>query len=392
MPLPLLALFFAAFAFGTTEFVIAGVLPQVAEGLGVSIPSAGYLVSGYALGVAVGGPLLTIATARLSRKTLLVGLTVAFSIGQAACALAPDFASMLMLRVAVAAAHGVYFGVAMVVGIGLVREEQRGMAVAVILAGLTVSGVIGVPVGTAIGNVFGWRSTFWAMFMLGLVATAAMAALPRATGGSVATAGLMNEVRVLGRQQVWTCLIIMLMLMLCQFVPYTYITPLLQEVTGIDAGLVPWVLLLNGLGATIGVFIGGKLSGRHLMPSLIAMLALQAVVLALIYLVAPYPVPMVAMLTVWSGLNFAVGTPVQTRILSWTADAPNLASSLIPSGFNVGIAIAASVGAIMLSAGTPYRALPLVGVVSMSVAAMVAAFSYAWERRSGARPPVAVRA
>lgn len=390
MPLPLLALFIAAFAFGTTEFVIAGVLPQVAAGLGVSVPSAGYLVSGYALGIAIGGPLLTIATTRLSRKTLLIGLTVAFTLGQAACALAPDFFSMLLLRVATAVAHGAYFGVAMVVGVGLVRPEQRGMAVALILAGLTVSGIVGVPIGTAIGNAFGWRATFWAMFFLGIVAAVAMALLlPRGTGASAAPAGFRNEVRVLGRQQVWTCLIIMLMLMLCQFVPYTYIAPLLVEVTGLDAGLVPWVLLLNGLGATIGVFIGGKLAARHLMPSLIIMLALQAVVLAVIYAVSPYPLPMVVALTVWGGLNFAVGTPIQTRILAWTADAPNLASSLIPSGFNIGIAIAASVGAMMLSAGLPYRSLPLVGVGSMIVAVAVAVMSYAWEKRSGATPPAA---
>ena len=389
MPLPLLALFFAAFAFGTTEFVIAGVLPQVAAGLGVSVPSAGYLVSGYAIGIAVGGPLLTLLTTRLSRKTLLIGLTVAFTLGQAACALAPDFVSMLLLRVAIAVAHGAYFGVAMVVAVGLVREDQRGMAVALILAGLTVSGIVGVPVGTAIGNAWGWRATFWAMFVLGIVAILAMAALlPRGTGAGVVPAGLKNEVRVLGRQQVWTCLIVMQMLMLCQFVPYTYIAPLLVEVTGLDAGLVPWVLLLNGLGATAGVFIGGKLAGFRLMPSLITMLALQAVVLLVIYAVSPYPVPMVAALTVWGGLNFAVGTPIQTRILAWTADAPNLASSLIPSGFNVGIAVAASVGAMMLSAGFPYRSLPLVGVGSMIVAALVAAASYAWEKRSGATPPL----
>src|SRR5690606_6245412 len=177
--------------------------------------------------------------------------------------------------------------------------EQRGMAVALILAGLTVSGIVGVPIGTAIGNAFGWRATFWAMFFLGIVAAVAMALLlPRGTGASAAPAGFRNEVRVLGRQQVWTCLIIMLMLMLCQFVPYTYIAPLLVEVTGLDAGLVPWVLLLNGLGATIGVFIGGKLAARHLMPSLIIMLALQAVVLAVIYAVSPYPLPMVVALTV----------------------------------------------------------------------------------------------
>lgn len=386
---PLIALFIAAFAFGTTEFVIAGVLPQVAEGLAVSIPTSGYLVSAYAIGIAIGGPLLTLATARLSRRTLLIGLTIVFTIGQAACAVAPDFASMLALRIAVAVAHGAYFGVAMVVAVGLVRDDQRGMAVALILAGLTVSGIVGVPVGTAIGNLFGWRATFWAMCILGVVAVAAMAALlPKNTGSSAVPAGFGSEVRVLGRQQVWTCLIVMLMLMLCQFVPYTYIAPLLQEVTGLDAGLVPWVLLLNGLGATVGVFIGGKLAGWALMPSLIALLGLQSIVMIVIYAVSPYPWPMVAALTVWGGINFAVGTPIQTRILTWTADAPNLASSLIPSGFNVGIAIAASVGAMMLSAGFGYRSLPLVGVAAMIVAVSVAAASYTWEKRSGARPPV----
>ncbi len=389
MSLPLIALFIAAFAFGTTEFVIAGVLPQVADGLRVSIPTAGYLVSGYAIGIALGGPLLTLATARLPRKTLLLGLTLAFTLGQLACALAPDFTSMLLFRIAIAVAHGAYFGVAMVVAVGLVSEERRGMAVALILAGLTVSGIVGVPVGTAIGHVWGWRWTFWAMFALGLVAALAIAVmLPRQAGAAPVAVGLRKEVKALGRQQVWTSLILMLMLMLCQFVPYTYIAPLLENVTGLDAGLVPWVLLLNGLGATVGVFIGGRLSAGRLMPSLIAMLALQGVVLATVYFASPYPVPMVAALTIWGGLNFAIGTPIQTRILTWTADAPNLASSLIPSGFNIGIAIAASFGSMMLAAGYCYRMLPLVGVAAMAIATAVALASYVWERRSGAVRPL----
>ena len=193
---------------------------------------------------------------------------------------------------------------------------------------------------------------------------------------------------MLGRQQVWTSLILMLMLMIGQFVPYTYIAPLLQEVTGLDAGLVPWVLLLNGIGATLGVFVGGKLADWRLMPSLITMLALQAVVLAVMYAVSPYPLPMVAAITVWGGLNFAIGAPIQTRILGWTADAPNLASSLIPSGFNIGIALAAFIGATMLNAGYGYRSLPLLGIAAMIVATAVALWSYLSERRSGAMPPV----
>ncbi|WP_353645056.1 MFS transporter [Mesorhizobium sp. WSM2239] len=389
MSLPLVALFIAAFAFGTTEFVIAGVLPQVAEGLDVSIPTAGYLVSGYALGIALGGPLLTIATARLSRRALLIGLAVAFTLGQLACALAPGFAEMLLVRVAVAVAHGAYFGVAMVVAVGLVKEERRGMAVALILAGLTVSNIVGVPAGAAIGNLFGWRATFWAMFALGLLAVAAMIALlPRANGRAAPPAGFLREVQVLGRQQVWTSLILMLMLMIGQFVPFTYIAPMLREVTGINADMIPWVLLLNGVGATAGVFIGGRLAGWKLMPSLIVMFALQGFVLAVMYLVSPYPLPMVAVITLWGGINFAIGTPIQTRILGWTADAPNLASSLIPAGFNIGIALAASVGSMLLAGGMGYRGLPLLGVLAMIVATAVAFASYISERRSGARLPL----
>ncbi|MEO5760411.1 MAG: MFS transporter [Mesorhizobium sp.] len=388
MSLPLIALFIAAFAFGTTEFVIAGVLPQVAEGLGVSIPSAGYLVSGYAGGIAVGGPLLTLATKSLSRKTLLLGIATAFTIGQAACALAPDFTSMLLLRITVAVAHGAYFGVAMVVAVGLVREDQRGMAVAVILSGLTVSNIIGVPAGTAIGNIWGWRATFWVMCGLGAASTLAMATLlPRTTGYQAKPASLAREVRVLARQQVWTSLILMLMLMIGQFGLFTYITPTLVEVTGLDESLVPWVLLLNGVGATIGVFLGGKLADWKLMPSLITMLGLQAVTLGVIYAVSPYPVPMAIAIVIWGGLNFAIGTPIQTRILAWTADASNLASSLIPSGFNVGIALAASLGAAMLNSGYGYRSLPLLGVLAMLVAMVVAVTSHIWEARSDVRPP-----
>lgn len=389
MPLPLIALFLAAFAFGTTEFVIAGVLPEVATGLGVSVPTAGYLVSGYALGIAIGGPLLTLATTRLARRTLLLWLTVIFTIGQVACALAPDFLSMLALRVAVAVAHGAYFGVAMVVATSLVSDERRGMAVALVLAGLTVSGIVGVPAGTAIGNVWGWRATFWAMTGLGLLATAAVAALVPATGALLAPpAGLRREIGVLGRQQVWTSLIVMLMLMLGQFVPYTYITPMLTEVTGLAASYVPWVLLASGIGATAGVFVGGRLAGPHLMPALIAMLALQGLVLAAMYATSLYPLPMVAVIVLWGGVNFSIGTAVQTRILKWTADAPNLASSLIPAGFNVGIALAAFVGATMLNAGLSYRSLPLIGVVAMAVATATACLSLAAERRSAARPPI----
>lgn len=389
MSLPLIALFLAAFAFGTTEFVIAGVLPQVAAGLDVSIPVAGYLVTGYAIGIALGGPLLTFATTNMARRTLLLGLVVVFTLGQIACALAPGFAALLALRVVIAVVHGSFFGIAMVVAVGLVPPERRGFAVALILSGLTVSNVIGVPLGAAIGNFWGWRATFWSMGLLGLLAGAAILLfVPRTRDDATARPKFSAQIGVLGRQQAWTSLILMLMLMIGQFVPFTYIAPLLQDVTGLDTGWIPVVLLLNGVGSTVGVFLGGRLADWKLMPSLIAMLALQAVVLALLYLAAPYPLPMVATVFVWGALNFAIGTPIQTRILSWTADAPSLASSLIPSGFNVGIAMAASLGAAMLNAGLGYRSLPLAGAVALAIAVVVALISYGWEQRSTAMPPL----
>lgn len=390
MPPPLIALFIAAFAFGTTEFVVAGVLPEVADGLNVSVPTAGYLVSAYALGIAIGGPLLTIATARLSRRTLIIGLIIAFVIGQAACAMAPDFDSMLAFRFATAIAHGAFFGVAMVVAVSLVPPAQRGRAVAIVLAGLTVSNIVGVPVGTAIGSVWGWRSTFWAMFALGIAAmAAAIMLLPRTAGPSTRSAGFRAEARVLSRQQVWTSLIIMLMLMMAQFIPFTYIAPMLRDITHLDEYLIPWMLLLIGLGSTLGVYAGGRLADGRLMRGLVATLLIQAVALLAIYAVSPYALPMALALTVWGALNFSIGTAVQTRILAWTADAPNLASSLIPSGFNVGIALAASIGAMMLNGGYGYRSLPLIGVAAMIVGAGVALLSSAAERRAGKMPPIA---
>lgn len=390
MSLPLIALFIAAFAFGTTEFVIAGVLPEVASGLGIAIPVAGYLVTGYAIGIAIGGPLLTFATSGVARRNLLLCLIAVFTIGQIACALAPDFLALMLLRVVVAIAHGTFFGITMVVATNLVPPERRGFAVSFILSGLTVSGVIGVPVGAAIGNLWGWRATFWAMATLGLLASVAIALwvpptpVPPGPGGR-----FRREVGVLARQQVWTSLIVMLMLMIGQMVPYTYIVPLLHTVTGIDTNIIPWILLLSGLGSTAGVLMGGRLADWNLMPALIAMLAAQSVVLVLLYLASPYPVPMTGMVFIWGALNFAIGAPVQTRILNWTADAPGLASSLIPSGFNVGVAIAASLGAAMLSTGFGYRGLPLLGTVALSLATLIAIVSLRWEHRAGVAPPLA---
>lgn len=389
MSLPLIALFLAAFAFGTAEFVIAGILPDVATGLGVSIPVAGYLISGYAIGIAIGGPLLAVATKKMTRKALILLLGGVFILGQVFCALAPNFELLMLARVLVSVVHGTYFGIAAIVAVSIVSPEKRGFAVALILSGLTVSNILGVPGGTAIGNALGWRATFWTVGAIGLVATLAVAVfLPRNAASETTSGSFMREFKVLGRQQIVASLFIVILVMIGQYSLFTYIAPLLTNVTGLETGIIPWVLLLYGVGSTIGVFIGGRLADWKLMPSLVAILALQAVMFVTLYFVSPYPIAMAIATVVWGGVNFAFGSPVQSRVLAWAADAPNLASALIPTGFNIGIAIGAILGAGVIDSGLGYGVLPLIGGATSALAAAIAIASGVLDRNSGALPPL----
>ncbi|MCW5720168.1 MAG: MFS transporter [Devosia sp.] len=388
MSLPLIALFLAAFAFGTAEFVIAGILPDVASGLGVSVPVAGYLISGYAIGIAIGGPLLAVATKKMGRKTLILLLGGIFTLGQILCAIAPSFELLMLARILVSVVHGTYFGIAAIVAVSIVAPEKRGFAVALILSGLTVSNILGVPAGTAIGNALGWRSTFWAVGAIGLIATFGIAMFLPLQAGAAATSGsFRREFKALARQQIVTSLFIVILVMIGQYSLFTYIAPLLGEVTGLDGTTIPWVLLLYGVGSTIGVFIGGRLADWKLMPSLIVILSLQAVLFIALHLASPYPLPMAITTVLWGGANFAFGSPVQSRVLAWAGDAPNLASALIPTGFNIGIAIGAVLGANLLDAGFGYANLPLIGLVAALLAAAIAVFSHVWEKRSTPVPP-----
>lgn len=389
MSLPLLALFVAAFALGTAEFVIAGLLPDVATGLGISIPVAGYLITAYAVGIALGGPILALLTKKMSRRTLIIWLCGSFTVGQALCALAPNFEILMVARVLVSISHGTYFGIASIVATGLVPEHKRGSAVALLLAGLTVSNILGVPGGTAIGNIFGWRAAFWAVGALGLVATIAIAILLPKNAGAGATAGsFMRELKALGRQQIVLSLAIVILVMIGQYSLFTYVAPLLLNVTGISQEMVPWMLLLFGVGSTIGVFIGGRLADWKLMPSLIGIMVVQVCAYVLLVVVSPYPILMGICVVLWGGANFAFGAPVQSRVLQWAADAPNLASTLIPSGFNVGIAIGAVLGASVLEAGLGYRNLPWIGAIALTLSCAIAIASLILEKRSGATPPL----
>jgi len=384
MPLPLFALFFAAFGIGTNEFVIAGLLPDVSTDLGVSIPDAGYLITLYALGIAVGGPLTSIAIGRLNRKLALLLLVGAFIAGQALCALAPNFATLAVIRVVLAFAHGAFFGVAAIVATSLVPPERHGSAVAILLAGITVANILGVPAGTAIGNAFGWRSTFWAVGLLVLLGWAGIwLFVPKTERAPDAPPpNLMREIRVLGRQAVYLSFALIVVAMIGQFSLFSYIAPLLITVTGVPEQAVPWLLLLFGLGSTAGVLLGGRLADWKLMPTLIGMLILSAFIYAVIGIVIHQPVAMGVAIFIWGGASFAFGAPAQTRILRWTTDAPNLASPLIPTAFNIGIALGATIGSVALDRGLGYAALPWIGVVVSLLSMLIALASWSLERRS----------
>ena len=382
----LLALFAAAFAIGSSEFVIAGILPAVSTDLSISIPTAGLLVSLYALGVAVGGPLLATFTGRFPRKLLLLIYVSIFTIGYVLCALAPSFQILLVWRVLIALIHGAYFGTAMIVATSIVAENRRGFAVGLILAGLTVANIIGVPIGTAIGTAFGWRMTFWAVAALGVVAFAAISILvPADHAHNAERANLLAEVKALGREPVYSSLAIIILQTIGQFALFTYISPLLTTVSGIGLDTVPWLLLLIGVGSTIGVLLGGRLADWKLMATLAGILVLQVVVYLLMVPFAANPWIMGALVLLYGALAFAFGSPVQTRILGNTRDAPLLASSLIPSAFNVAIAGGTWLGGTLIDRGFSYGVLPWVGVISSAAAVAVALLSWRIERQQAAR-------
>jgi DHA1 family inner membrane transport protein len=377
MSLALLALFAAAFAIGTSEFVIAGILPAVSTDLGISIPTAGLLVSLYALGVAVGGPVLAAFVSRYSRKVLLLTYVGIFTVGYVVCALAPNYTSLLIARVVIALIHGAYFGTAMVVSTTVVEEKRRGFAVALILSGLTVANIVGVPLGTAIGTVFGWRMTFWAVAALGVVSFALIAALvPRDSAHEGQSGSLLAEIKVLGREPVYTSLAVIVLQTIGQFALFTYISPLLTDVSGIPLDVVPWLLLIFGIGSTIGVLVGGRLADWKLMASLTGILAAQVVIYALMGAFVTAPWTMAILVLIWGSTVFAFGAPVQTRILSNTQDAPLLAASLIPSAFNISIAAGAWIGGLLIDKGYSYDILPWIGVAGAALSVAIAFLSW----------------
>lgn len=389
MPIPLIALALSAFAIGTTEFVIMGLLPDVARDLSVSIPSAGLLVSGYALGVAAGAPLLAVLTSKLPRKAALQALMLVFIVGNILCALAGDYRMLMIARVVTSFAHGSFFGIGAVVAASLVPREKQASAIALMFTGLTLANVLGVPFGTFVGQAWGWRLTFWIVAALGVLSFAGIAALVpnRHDSGPV---GLASEVRVLKEPQVWLALSMTILGFGGVFVVFTYIAPILEQISGFSPRAVTLILVLFGAGLTIGNVVGGKLADRALMRSLMGILVALALVMAVFAKTSHLPVAAAVTVFVWGVAAFATVPPLQMRVVEKASHAPHLASTLNIGAFNVGNALGAWLGGAALTHGAKLDALPWVAVAVTIAALIVTALAaYLDGRRAHAAAAVA---
>jgi MFS transporter, DHA1 family, inner membrane transport protein len=377
---PLFALSVAAFAIGTTEFVIMGLLPEVASDLKVSIPSAGMLVSGYALGVAVGAPLLAALTARMERKLALLGLLGLFILGNALCALAPNYAMLMVARVVAAFCHGSFFGIGAVVAAHLVPKEKRAQAIALMFAGLTLANVLGVPFGTFLGQWAGWRSTFWAVTGLGVLAAIAVARfVPRLP--DLKAPDMRREMVVLRQPQVLLALLMTVLGFGGVFTVFTYIAPILQQQAHVSVGATGAVLILFGVGTTLGNMLGGRLADWRLMPSLTWILAALTVVLVAFAWTMHSTVAAIVTVFVWGIAAFATVPPLQMRVVQQAGDGPNLASTLNIAAFNLGNAIGAMIGGIVIGAGMSLSAVSLAGATVAATGLVVTLISGLLERR-----------
>lgn len=387
MPLALLALAVGAFGIGTTEFVMMGLLPDVADDLGISIPTAGHLVSAYALGVVIGAPLLAALTSKLSRRHVLIGLMVLFVVGNALSALAPGHGWLLAARFLSGLPHGAFFGVGAVVATGLVPPERKARSVSLMFLGLTVANIAGVPAATLMGQHLGWRATFLGVAAIGIAAIAALALLiPADRATAVPSAGLRGELAALRPLPVWLALLTTVAGFGALFAAYSYITPMLTEAAGYAEGSVTVLLALFGVGATAGNLLGGRLADHSLRGTLFGGLGALAVVLALFPVLMRDEWGAAVAVALLGTAAFVTGSPLQLMVMEKAAAAPSLASSANQAAFNLANAGGAWIGGLSLAAGFGATSPAVAGAALAVLGLGVAGAAYAVDRREAAAP------
>ncbi|MFD9462816.1 MFS transporter [Streptomyces sp. NPDC060027] len=373
MPLALLALAVVAFGIGTTEFATMGLLPQIADGIGVSVPQAGNVVSAYALGVVVGAPLLTGIGARVPHKRLLLLLTGLFVVGNVASALAPDFGTLFAARFLAGLPHGALFGVGAVVASRLVAPERAARAVSKMFLGLTIANIVGVPACTALGQHLGWRSAYGTVAVIGLIALAALAAfVPHQPRGQ--QSGIRHELRAMGNRQVAIGLATAVIGFGGFFAVYSYLVPMLTHLTGVSDSSTTVVLALYGVGMTLGTLIAGPLTDRALRPTLYWGLALLAAGLVTFYFAVHSTVPALVTITFIGAMGSLITTPIQMLLMAKAKNAPTMAAASNHSAFNLANAGGAWLGGLVISAGWGWAAPNLVGA-ALAVAGLGLAFT-----------------
>jgi len=386
MPLAIFALTIAAYAIGTTEFVIVGLLPTVASDLHITLPLAGLIVSVYALGVTFGAPVLTALTGRVERKPLLLGLMALFIVGNAVAAVSPNYTLLLVARVLAAFAHGVFFSVGATIAADLVPQDRRGSAIAMMFMGLTVAIVTGVPLGTYIGQVFGWRATFWAVAALGIVAFLAILTLLPNNLKKAAPANIFDQLKVLSSGRL---LIVFAMTALGYggtFVAFTYLAPILQQITGFSEKSVSLVLVLYGVAIALGNIAGGRIANKNPVKALIGLFALQALVLIMLTFTAVSPLPAIVTLALLGFLQFGNVPGLQLYVVKLAQEhrpgAVDVASALNIAAFNLGIAIGAWLGGLVVESSLGLGSTPWVGAILVTIALILTIWSSYLDRNA----------
>ena len=350
MPIGLIALALGGFGIGLTEFGIVGLLPEIADEFNVSESVAGYLVSGYAVTVAAGALALTAAITRFDRKKLLVSLMLLFIAGNLISALAPSYSMLLTGRIVAALCHGAFFSVGAVVASNMVAENRKGQAISLMFGGLTVSMVAGVPLGTFLGQQLGWRSTFWAITIIGVIAIIGIQALVPATG-TPEKASLRAELVAFRQPQVWVSIALGVLAFGGLVGAFTYIAFTLTEVSHFGESWVPWLLVLFGVGSFFGNMFGGKAADRSLNKALLTIMTLLAVVLGLFSLTAQNQIAAIVLLFLMGAIGLSVAPGLQLRTMTFAPEAPTMASGANIAALNVGNAIGAWLGGLTLAAG-----------------------------------------
>ena len=381
-----IALGVGGFAIGTGEFVIMGLLPEVAKDIGVSIPQAGHVISAYALGVVIGAPVLAVLAAHWPRRALLIALMALFAVGNLASALAPGYLSLNLLRFIAGLPHGTFFGVAALVAASLAPPQRRASAVGLVMLGLTSATLVGVPIAAWLGQHLGWRAAF---VLVGAIAALACVLIRRGVPDLPAAHGAspLRELSALAKPQVWLTLGIGAIGFGGLFSVFSYIKPLLTEVTGISIDAVPLVLALFGVGMVVGNLIGSRLADKSLMRTIAGVLVWDALVLGAIVFTAPYALA-ISINVFLVGTIVAIGPALQIRLMDVAGEAQTLAAALNHSAFNVANALGAWLGGTAIAAGLGWTSTGWVGTL-LAFAGMAVFGAAVWQAR---RAPAAVAA